>query len=213
MRSILPTVALAIALLALPAGARAQHPATTLLAGYGGIDHEVSLGPAYHLNLRQRLAGWDSVRIGRRSRGARLPRVEIQAEGFAQIGESGTKVIVCGSPADRFCTRSADPVYLVGAGLVSQVDVSPARWPVQLYFLPATLALYVRGFEEHRQLIGTVESTDRKETRVSGGFGNGLGLRIVAGGVRARLEMRAVLVYDLEGGRGGSLPFSLGLEL
>lgn len=73
MRRLLPVLVLALSLVAQPRDAPAQHPATALLAGYGGIDHEASLGPAYHLNLRHRLAGWDTVRVGRGPRGGSLP--------------------------------------------------------------------------------------------------------------------------------------------
>ena len=205
---------LALALLAAAArGAAAQEHPTALLAGYGGIDHEASLGPAYHLNLRHRLLRWDSVPLSEPGpKQSLLPGVEIQAEGFAQLGQSGTKVSPCESPEGGLCTRSADPLLLLGVGVVSHVDVTSARRPVQLYLLPATLALYFRSYEEHERTIGSAGATDRAERRIAGGFGNGIGLRFVVGDLRARLELRAVLVRDLDGGRGGSLPVSVGVE-
>jgi hypothetical protein len=192
--------------------ASAQEARTALLAGYGGIDHEASLGPAYHLNLRYRLARWDSVPLPSPPSGReRLPGLEIQAEAFAQRGESGWRVGSCAGEPEWLCSRSARPLYLVGAGLVGHVDLTSAARPVQLYFLPLTAALYLRGYDLQEHRLGSVDRTAEREVRLSGGAGNGLGLKAQIGGVRAMLEMRAILVRDLRKGRGGSLPVSLGL--
>ena len=193
--------------------APAQQPRNTvLLAGYGGADYERSLGPAYHLNIRRTILGRDSVVLSTTSSDRWVvPRLELQAEVFAQAGRSGTRVAACRGTQGQLCARSADPLYLLGAGLVSRWDATAARHAVQLYFLPATAGVYVRGYTSYEQPLGSTSGSEDDQARVAGGVGNGLGLRFRLGQTVVQTEVRAILIRDLQGGRSGSLPISIGI--
>jgi hypothetical protein len=210
LRSLRATLLLLLAAV----GASAQQPGrTAVLAGYGGIDHEGSLGPAFHLNLRRALLGRDSLVVYDLNPRERLvlQRIELQAEAFGQAGEGGTRLAACRSDPGEQCISGADPVYLLGAGLVGRWDATPARSPVQLYLLPLTTGVYLRGYTVHERPLGSARVRTEERVRLGAGFGNGLGLRLRLAGVSALAELRAVLVRDLEGGRGGSIPVSVGL--
>jgi hypothetical protein len=213
MRAWIPPLALVLLCCAGGRPASAQEPRTTLLAGYGAVDHEASLGPAVHLNLRRSLLRVDVLAVPPSGPPRRLiPRFEAQAEAFGQWGESGLRVGGCSEAPERLCSRGARPMYLLGAGLVTRVEYGARSRPVQVYFLPLTGAAYLRHLDLEEQVLGSPESMARQETGVAAGIGNGLGIQARIGGVHALLEMRAILMRDLQGWRGGSVPVSVGIS-
>jgi hypothetical protein len=189
-----------------------QPPNTMLLAGYGGADYERSLGPAYHLKLRRTVIGRDSVVVSPAAHDRWVvPRLELQAEVFGQAGRGGTRVAGCRQSPGQLCAQGADPLYLLGAGLVTRWDATAARHAVQLYFLPATAGVYVRGYTSYEQPLGSAIGSEDEHVSLGGGVGNGLGLRLRVGQTNVLAEVRAILIHDLQGGRGGSLPVSIGI--
>ena len=212
MRCPRPPLFLLLLLLAAATPVQAQQARTSFLLGYGGADFEASLGLGIHLNVRHRIARRDSVDVsGTAPRPIIVPRVSLEAEAFSQLGRSGVAIGACDARAEQLCSREANPLLTVGGGLGGRVDMTSIERPVYLYFLPITAGLYLRRHELRERPLGSTELVTHPQTSVMGGIGNGMGVQARMGGVEAMLEVRAILMRDLRGERGGSLPVSLGV--
>ena len=205
-------------------GLHGQPPRTSLAVGAGLTSHDGEDGRGYHLNLRRHLRELDpAFPPGPSSSYLRafFP-LELQADNFYQRGGTDGIPRRCERARTGLCTRGADPVDVLGFGVLTRWGATPERYAVQLYFLPASAGVYLRQARVAEYAMGvepcagpgaepTCARIGRTERHLSGGIGNGIGIRLRTGEVRALLEVRTVLMRGVSGGAAGALPISFGV--
>jgi hypothetical protein len=204
-------LAMIVAIAALSVAVPAQAQSWTLLTGAGWLEHEGGLGPAYHLNLRREIAGWTDVWLGSSGEGWTVPAVRLEVELLGQAGRSGMRIAAC-QRSEGSCVVGADPLRLLGAGFVTRADLTRSAGRLAVYYIPVSGTAFVRSGEIFESPVGTPQTTRERQTALTAGAGNGGGIEIRIGETTAIVEVRAILMRDLEGRRGGALPLSIGLR-
>jgi hypothetical protein len=116
------------------------------------------------------------------------------------------------SDAEAFCATGADPLVLLGVGLAPKTTRTRSHRPVRVYYLPLTATAFIRTGEMFSESPGYGMVEHRTEVQIAAGIGNGAGVQLRVGTLTAVPEVRVILIKDLNGVRGGSLPVSLGIR-